>query len=34
LALPITDDALAERLRLRMEKVEAALHDHTEGRTA
>ncbi len=34
LALPITDDALAERLRARMATVEQALYDHAAGRTA
>ncbi len=34
LALPVTDDALAARLRSRMETVEALLDGHVEGRTA
>jgi heptaprenyl diphosphate synthase len=33
LALPITDDALAERLRVRLAAVESALFDHAAGRT-
>ncbi len=34
LALPVTDDALAARLRSRMETVEKLLDGHVEGRTA
>ena len=34
LALPVTDDALAVRLRSRMETVEKLLDGHVEGRTA
>ena len=34
LALPVTDDALAARLRVRMETVEKLLDGHVEGRTA
>ena len=34
LALPVTDEALAERLRARMELVEEALGRHVQGRTA
>ncbi len=34
LALPVTDDALAARLRTRMETVEKLLDGHVEGRTA
>ena len=34
LALPVTDDALAERLRTRMAEVEELLAGHVQGRTA